>query len=161
MAPMTYAVLLFAGFAFLCVALSFQVYRRNGEVRGLLGRYMYPSIPVLAIAAVAALVAIAALVRQRRISGVVHAVGLIGAAVLCVGLFMRAMHGFYGSRTLDVWLDRAHIVSAVPSVAGWLLVLLVVWFAAVATAGIVPIAGRTLLSPIRDTLVAQTATGGR
>src|SRR5437868_9449331 len=28
MAPMTYAVLLFAGFAFLCVALSFQVYRR-------------------------------------------------------------------------------------------------------------------------------------
>src|SRR5438270_11613058 len=29
MAPMTYAVLLFAGFAFLCVALSFQVYRRS------------------------------------------------------------------------------------------------------------------------------------
>src|SRR3989440_11447862 len=28
MAPLTYAVLLFAGFAFLCVALSFQVYRR-------------------------------------------------------------------------------------------------------------------------------------
>jgi len=141
---------------------SFQVYRKNGEVgRGLLGRYVYPGLPVLAIAAVAALVAIATLVRSRRPRRVVHAAGVLTAGVFCVGSFLRAMHGFYGSRANALWLHRARIVSAVPTVATWLAVVFAVWLVAVATAAIAPGVRRKLLSPIRDTLVVETATGGR
>jgi hypothetical protein len=112
------------------LAASFSVFRSNGEVRGLLGRYVYPGLPVLGIAAVAATAAIAdRLVPRLRGRATVGVVVLAG---LTVASFVRAGHGFYGTRSAALALHRADIVSAVPSVGSWLAPLAVLWVLAVA-----------------------------
>ena len=116
------------------LASSFGTYRRNGEIRGLLGRYLYPGLPVLAIGAVAAVAAIAVLLWRRPLPGVLLAAGTAVTAAFGLAAFMRAVHGFYGTRSLSLLLDRAEVVSAVPSVAGWLLVALIVWLGCIAAA---------------------------
>jgi hypothetical protein len=115
---------------------SFQVYVKNGQVRGLLGRYLYAGLPVLAIAAVAALASLATLVRRRwpLPAGAVAAAGTTLAAIVCVASMRRAIHGFYGTSSPSEWLDRMARVSAVGRPAPVLLALLVVWIAAVAVA---------------------------
>jgi hypothetical protein len=116
---------------------SFQVYAKNGQVRGLLGRYLYAGLPVFAIAAVGALASVAALVRRRWTwpAGAVSAAGTGVAAVVCAAMVRRAIHGFYGTRSPSEWLDRMGRVSALGRPGPALVVLAVVWVAAVVAAG--------------------------
>jgi hypothetical protein len=116
---------------------SFQVYAKNGQVRGLLGRYLYAGLPVFAIAAVAALASVAALARQRWTwrPGAVSAAGTAVAAIACVAMVRRAVHGFYGTRSPSQWLDRMGRVSALGRPGPVLFVLALVWLGAVVAAG--------------------------
>jgi hypothetical protein len=117
---------------------SFQVYAKNGQVRGLLGRYLYAGLPVFAIAAVAALASVVALVRRRwpaMTPGVVTGVGTAVAAVVCAAMVRRAIHGFYGTRSPSEWLDRMGRVSALAHPGPVLFALAVVWLGAVVAAG--------------------------
>ena len=115
------------------VLASLQVYRKNGEVgRGLLGRYLYAGLPILAIGAVAAALVV---VGRRLRPAIVFAVGTTGAAVFCLASFMRAVHGFYRSSDLSEWLGRAGRVSALADPGPALLVLLLAWLVAVTGSG--------------------------
>ena len=117
---------------------SFQVYVKNGQVRGLLGRYLYAGVPVLAIGAVAALASVVALARRRWPGvlrpGAVAAVGTTVAAVVCAASVRRAIHGFYGTTSPSEWLDRMARVSALGQPAPVLAVLLLGWLVAVVVA---------------------------
>lgn len=116
---------------------SFQVYVKNGQVRGLLGRYLYAGAPVFAIAAVAALASVVALARRRWTPspGALAAAGTAVAAIVCVASVRRAIHGFYGSPTPSEWLDRMSRVSAVGRPGPVLALVALTWLAAVAGAG--------------------------
>jgi hypothetical protein len=115
---------------------SFQVFHKNGQVRGLLGRYLYAGVPVLAIAAVAAAASVIALVRRRWAPppGAVMAAGTAVAALVCAASVRRAIHGFYGTRSPSEWLDRMGRVSALGRPGPVLLLLAVTWVVAVAAA---------------------------
>jgi 4-amino-4-deoxy-L-arabinose transferase-like glycosyltransferase len=111
---------------------SFAVFRDNGEVRGLLGRYLYPALPVLAIAAVAAGRAV---VRRLRLPArPVFAAGAVACALLALAALTRALHGLYGTTDIHLLLRRAAAVAPVASVGGWLAALAVLWAGALATA---------------------------
>jgi hypothetical protein len=116
---------------------SFQVYAKNGQVRGLLGRYLYAGLPVLAVAAVAALASVATLVQRRWTwrPGALSATGTAAAAIVCVAMVRRAIHGFYGTRSPSEWLDRMGRVSALARPGPVLFVLAIVWLGAVVAAG--------------------------
>jgi hypothetical protein len=116
---------------------SFQVYAKNGQVRGLLGRYLYAGLPVLAVAAVAALASVATLVQRRWTwrPGALSATGTAVAAIVCVAMVRRAIHGFYGTRSPSEWLDRMGRVSALARPGPVLFVLAIVWLGAVVAAG--------------------------
>jgi hypothetical protein len=115
---------------------SFQVYAKNGQVRGLLGRYLYAGLPVFAIAAVGALASVAALVRRRWTwrPGGLSATGTTVAAIVCVAMVRRAIHGFYGTRSPSQWVNRMGRVSALGRPGPVLIVLALVWLGAVAAA---------------------------
>ena len=120
---------------------SFTVYRTNGEVRGLLGRYLYPSLPVLAVGAVGAAGTIARRARRarspRRVPvGLVLSTGTVVAATLGLASFVRAAHGFYGTRDTHLLLARAVSVSAVPSPGRWLAVVGAAWASCVVAAAV-------------------------
>ena len=117
---------------------SFQVYAKNGQVRGLLGRYLYAGLPVFAIAAVAALASVLALARRwwpTLTSDAVTAAGTAATAIVCAAMVRRAIHGFYGTRSPSEWLDRMGRVSALGRPGPVLLALAVVWVGAVVAAG--------------------------
>jgi hypothetical protein len=114
------------------------VYAKNGQVRGLLGRYLYAGLPVFAIAAVAALASVLALARRwwpTMTSDAVTAAGTAATAIVCAAMVRRAIHGFYGTRSPSEWLDRMGRVSALGRPGPALVVLAVVWVAAVVAAG--------------------------
>jgi hypothetical protein len=113
---------------------SYSVYRSNGEVRGLLGRYAYPSLPLLAIALVAAVAAIARRLRLRGIGTFVA--GLAVLAALELASFARAGHGLYATSHLGLLLDRAKTVLASSTPIPWIAVLGVVWLASLVAAGV-------------------------
>jgi 4-amino-4-deoxy-L-arabinose transferase-like glycosyltransferase len=122
---------------------SFAAYRRNGVPRGLNGRYLYPALPVLAAGVVAALsrvfARVAGLGLVRRSGNAVLAVGSAGAAALGLAGFARAMHGFYGTRSLGLALDRAAAVAPVRHPGPWLAVLGLAWLACIAVAVAAPL----------------------
>jgi hypothetical protein len=122
---------------------SYGVFHRNGEPRGLLGRYLYAAVPVLAIGAVGALRAgFSRLPRRWRQGDVLLAAGTVVAGGLGLAGFTRAMHGLYGTTDLELLLRRARVVSAVAPVGWWLLGLGVAWLGALGTAVVLSIGRR-------------------
>lgn len=118
---------------------SFDVYRTNGEVRGLAPRYVYLALPVLAVALVGALRSVAARLRlapagARARNGLL-ALGLAAvAAVGSAGSFVVAMRGRYQTSSLAEALERAGVVSPVAGPGPVLGAILAAWLAAVLAA---------------------------
>jgi hypothetical protein len=115
---------------------SWAVFHRNNEVRGLLGRYIYAGLPVLAAGVAASLGALAIRICERtRARGDALLAGFVVVSALA-GLagFVRAMHGFYGTRSLGLLLERAGTVTVSSGVGRWLALIGAGWLVAIIVA---------------------------
>jgi 4-amino-4-deoxy-L-arabinose transferase-like glycosyltransferase len=121
--------------ALLCGAVyaSFDLYRTNGEVRGLHARYLYPAATLAAVAAAAALGAVAdrlpAGARMRLRPALVAAGTVVAAAVFGGGSLLVAAHGLYATRDLGLLVERARAVAPVAPVGAATGGVLAAWAA--------------------------------
>jgi 4-amino-4-deoxy-L-arabinose transferase-like glycosyltransferase len=118
-----------AGLLVASVKASFDVYRTNGEVRGLAPRYLYPALPVAALGLVAAGGAVAARLPSRWAGRASALAVLVLAAVAGAGSFVTAATGLYDTTELGRLLERAEIVSPAAAPGVWLGVLALGWLA--------------------------------
>ena len=121
------------------VATSYAVYRRSGEVRGLLGRYLYPGLPAIAIGLAAAVGAIADRLRAAPVRAAAAAAWIGGLTILAAAAAAHALRGLYGTSDLSLLLARAHAVAPTAVPGRWLAVA-----AVVAAAGVVASAAFTV-----------------
>jgi 4-amino-4-deoxy-L-arabinose transferase-like glycosyltransferase len=114
---------------------AWQTYHSNGDEHGLAPRYVYGSVPVLSVMVIAALVAIRSRVRMpARASRWVQAglvVGLGGMGVV-VSQVVSA-HAMYFTTDAKLLFQRAGIVAPVPHLKVWVVLLAMLWTAAMAT----------------------------
>jgi hypothetical protein len=136
---------------------SFAVFRDNGEVRGLLGRYLYPALPVIAVGAVAAARTIAR--RLRVPTRAVFAMGTLTCAALGVAALTRALHGLYGTTDTHLLLRRAAAVAPVPSVGRWLAVTMVLFASGIIAAVVAALRTRVVVGVERGPDVAVLHPG--
>ncbi len=118
---------------------SFDVYRTNGEERGLAPRYVYLALPALAVGLIGALSTIGSRVGLAaagdRTRGRLLALGLAAVAVVgSAGSFVVAMRGRYQTTSLAELADRAAAVAPVADPVGLLAALGACWLVAVAAA---------------------------
>lgn len=119
---------------------SFGVYRESGSVRGLVGRYVYPGAPVLAIGAAASARA-ASLRPSGRVQhgpgrATVAAFIVVAQVVLMGGSFRLALKGLYRTSDLEVVFERARAVAPVAGVELWLAACGALWLASTAAAAV-------------------------
>lgn len=119
---------------------SFGVYRDTGSVRGIVGRYLYPAAPVLAIAVAASLRA--ASIRpsgrvQHGPSRATVAVSIVASQVLLMAGSVRlALKGLYQTTDLTLLFDRAHATAPVAQARPWAVGCALVWTAATVAAAV-------------------------
>jgi hypothetical protein len=114
---------------------SFKTYRLNGEVRALVPRYVYPALPLIALAAVGAATTVARRALPTAWSRWALPVGIpVLAVVAGLGSFLHCIRGLYGTSDLSLLLDRAGAIAPVTAPGPWALVLLVGWSLSVALA---------------------------
>ncbi len=106
---------------------SFTTFRANGEVRGMAPRYVYGSVPVLAVAAVAALAAIASRTKWLRSGRVVALSLLVVAFAGVVVSFVEAMRGLYATSSLHEMMGRAGVVAPVSRPTLFVVAAAVMW----------------------------------
>lgn len=127
---------------------SFDLYRTNGEVRGLHARYLYPAAPLAALAAVAALGALAERL-PRVVANRANALSVAGtlgaAAVFGLGSLALAARGFYATGDPGLLLDRARAVAPLAPVGPAIAGILAAW--AVATVAAAAAATRRVRAP--------------
>lgn len=108
------------------VVSSFETFRRNGEIRGMWPRYVYGSVPVLAVGVTAAVATIGE--RLRRVPPWVMSV----VVVVMVGSgafisYVEAMRGMYTTSSIGEMIDRAGVVGPVAHPARWLVAIALAW----------------------------------
>lgn len=115
------------GLAVAAFKASFDVYRLNGEVRGLAPRYLYPALPVLALGMVAVGSVLAERLPERWIPRAPAVAVGAWAAVAGVGSLVLALTGLHDTTSLGRLIERASIVSPVPAASLWLAVVVIGW----------------------------------
>jgi 4-amino-4-deoxy-L-arabinose transferase-like glycosyltransferase len=127
---------------------SFGLYRDTGSVRGIVGRYVYPAAPMLAIAVAASIRAATSRPRGRVQHGpgraAVAITIVIAQLVLMAGSLRVALKGLYQTTDLALLLDRAAATAPVAQSRAWAIACVVVWV--VATLGAAALT-RTLVPP--------------
>lgn len=122
-----------AGLAAGVLQASVSAYRRNGELRALAPRYLYPALPVLAVGAVAAVALIAGRNGWRPPKPALPAVLVAGAVGVAVTVH-RGASSAYDTGSWGEILDRARAVSPVGRPAIALGLVLLAWLAALVAA---------------------------
>lgn len=127
------AALPFGLFAAASVA-AYDTFHASGEVRGLVPRYLFGAVPVVAVAAAAAMATIGDRLGLARIRG-----WLAGAVVLLAGAwggasFVVVLRGQYQTDDLGTVFQRAGVVAPVANPKAWLAVLTGLWLAATVAA---------------------------
>lgn len=120
---------------------SFGLYRDTGSVRGIVGRYVYPAAPVLAIGVAASLRAASLRPAGRKVQHgpgrvVVAATILVTQLLLMAGSVWLALKGLYQTTDLTLLFDRAHATAPVAQSRFWAIACSTVWCAAVIAAAV-------------------------
>lgn len=118
---------------------SFGLYRDTGSVRGIVGRYVYPGLPVLAIGVAASLRAASLRPTGKKVQhgpsrAVVAATILLSQIILMAGSVGLALRGIYQTTDLSLLFDRASAVAPVARASIWAVACSLLWLAAVAAA---------------------------
>ena len=117
---------------------SFGLYRETGSVRGIVGRYVYPGLPVLAIGVAASVRA----ATSRPSGRVQHGPGRVAVAativitqvVLMAGSVRVALKGLYQTTDLALLFDRAAATAPVAQARAWATACAVIWIVATVAA---------------------------